>query len=144
MTVIAWDGKTLAADQMAFHNDMRIKVSKILKDSEGYLLAITGDLDAGKSLIHWWHNKNLEKWPACQADKDRWASLIVITPEKKIFKFEREPFSYEILDKQFAMGNGAHFALAAMKLGKSAKEAVELAIELCPMCGLGVDELTHD
>ena len=41
----------------------------------------------------------------------------------------------------FAIGNGAEFALGAMVAGKTSEEAVEIACQLCPDCGMGMDKL---
>lgn len=140
MTVIAWDGTTLAADKRATANGVVRTTTKISR-IKGHLVAFSGDLDVGMALLNWYKDGCVpEKWPQAQKT-DRWTSLLVITPEGKITKYETEPYPLLFEDKQFAMGSGRDFALAAMYLGKSAREAVKITNALSVECGNGIDWL---
>lgn len=53
MTVIAWDGQTLAADKRAVSGGgIARTVTKIMRHDDA-LLAITGDWDAGAEMRAW-------------------------------------------------------------------------------------------
>lgn len=80
-------------------------------------------------------------FPESQRDKNDWAATLVIRPGPIIELYERTPYPIRYEDKQFACGTGRDFALAAMFLGKNAKEAVKVACVFDPGCGNGVDEL---
>lgn len=142
MTVIAWDGFTLAADRLANMNGLKASVSK-LRRINGNLVGGAGDLSVLMALFHWYEQgadpKNL---PDGQRDKDRWSSLLIITPEKKIYKIEQDGYPFLINEPFFAIGTGRDFAIATMLLGFSARKAVQVASKYDAGCGLGVDTLT--
>lgn len=139
MTVIAWDGKMLAADKMAVSFGVCVTTTKIRRLASGEVLAWCGDQDAGELLAKWYADgKDLCKWPDIQKDKDSWCRLIVADTNGARF-FERQPISVEVEDQFAAWGSGRDFALAAMYLGKNAREAVEVACLFESSCGNGVD-----
>lgn len=142
MTVIAWDGKTLAADKMFCHGVTFTKGTKI-KKINGHLVFSSGDFDAIQSLFSWYERgAKPEEWPNHQKNEDRWVPLFVIKNDGVINVYNRDPYSWEIEDKIYAIGSGGDFALAAMTMGKTAYEAVELACSLTIDCGCGIDVLT--
>lgn len=141
MTVIAWDGKTLAADRQGDVAGLKFSTTKIHK-IDGWLIGGTGDYDAIQMMVSWFKNGiKADNWPKCQGDEKRYANLLVISPCGRIFRYEREPVAFEIEDKFFACGSGRDFAIAAMYLGKTAEEAVLIASMFSPSCGQGVDVL---
>lgn len=81
-------------------------------------------------------------FPEFQRDEDTAVDLLVILPTGKILSYGVTPCPVEYEDKQFAIGSGRDFALAAMRLGKTAREAVLFAAEFDPGTGNGVDTLT--
>lgn len=140
MTCIAWDGKTLAADKRA-DLGYPATVCKIRKIN-GSLVGGSGDFANLISLYKWFENGcDVNGWPDCQKDEKRWTTMLVITPEKKIFKYEQEPVPFEIEDKFVVIGSGKLAALPVLAMGGSAKEAVEMAIRFDINCGNGVDTL---
>lgn len=141
MTVIVWDGKILAADKRACNNGLKFTVTKIRKIN-GNLVGSSGDFSPIQAMFHWYEKgADPEKIPDCQKDKDRWTTLLVITPEKKIFRYEQDCFPYEIEEKKYAAGSGRDFALAAMAMGADAVEAVKIACRFDAGCGNGIDTL---
>ncbi len=140
MTIIAWDGETLAADKRAISSEAISTVTKIFK-IQGCLLGYSGTAKTGEALIDWFMSPEQEfpKFEECA-----WARLLVITKDKEILCYEgcRHPLRFE--DKFFAIGSGCHFALAAMYLGKSAIEAIEVASHFDPSCGNGINSLRFE
>jgi ATP-dependent protease HslVU (ClpYQ) peptidase subunit len=142
MTVIAWDGTTLAADKRAVANNMRFNVTKI-KKIRGHLVFSAGDFDSANMLFKWFEDgAKPDSYPTCQNDKDRWVVLIVITPDKQILRYEKEPVSYVIEEPFAAVGSGRDYAMAAMAMGANAIEAVKIACQFDIYCGDGIDTLT--
>jgi hypothetical protein len=148
MTIIAWDGKTLAADKLAC-GSFKHNVTKITRESVFYeyrrtvLVGAAGPLDAASDLISWFiKDRTIDKFPQMQRSENDWASLLVIMDNGWIHRYDRSPISIKIPPQRYAMGSGCDFAMAAMYLGKTAEEAVKVACELDPSCGGGVDTLS--
>jgi len=143
MTVIAWDGVRLAADKRSTLGTLIRTTTKVFRVGEA-LAAYAGDADAGEEVLAWFRDGcDVGKFPASQRDKDNWAGLLVVWQDGTIWKFERTPYPVKFPPQQFAIGSGRDFALAAMHLGKTAPEAVDVACFFDSGCGNGVDFLTH-
>ena len=142
MTVIAWDGKTLAADKLLDCNGYPARCTKIYRAPNGDLYGTTGDSDGGRALQDWFVRRETATFPAACADSGSRTSMLVITAGGAIHLYCRQPLPIVIESTYFAVGSGADFALAGMELGLDAVAAVELASKLDTSCGLGVDTLT--
>ena len=144
MSVIAWDGKSLAADKRASLGTLIATITKIFK-VENILVAYSGDACIGEEMLAWFKDgRDATKFPPLQRDKDDWAGLLVVWDDGSIWKYERSPYPLKFPPQLFAMGSGRDFALAAMHLGKTASEAVSVASVFDSGCGNGIDVLTHD
>lgn len=141
MTTIAWDGRTLAGDRRGNAGGMAYELSKIRRTADGRLLGFSGDIGVGMLMLDW-----LEAVPPGggprppQQDTDRWATVLEITPDGACWCHGRDR-SWRIEQPFFAIGSGRDFALAAMALGRSAAEAVDLAARFDTGTGNGVDAL---
>ncbi|MRW82888.1 hypothetical protein GJ698_02135 [Pseudoduganella sp. FT26W] len=142
MTIIAWDGKTLAADKQSTCAGHGSTVTKIFRTTFG-LVGFAGKASHARALLVWFNSGAiLERWPV-SPDRDNWADAIVICPNGEVREYVGNGGGhYELVEDNFcAMGGGRDYALAAMFLGKSAKEAVEVACALDITCGKGIDTL---
>lgn len=140
MTVIAWDGKTLAADKMAFSAGYGYTVTKVHRLRDGGIAAFSGDGDGAMALLAWLNAaRNPSTYPEAQKDND--TSALVIRPDGSVWSYGKTPYPQRIECERYAMWHGRDFALAAMHCGKSAREAVDLACQLDVYCGNGVDTL---
>lgn len=138
MTVIAWDGKTLAADKLTSDNGVAWISTKIERAPNGALLGSAGTASSGRALKQWWiAGAKPEEFPKDEKD----ATLLVITPDRKILMYWQSNYSFNIENERAAIGSGRDFALAAMHLGRTAIEAVEVACALDINCGNGIDTL---
>ncbi len=146
MSVIAWDGKSLAADKRAVIGGGFFRTTTKIFRVGSCLVGYAGDADAGEELLSWFdkYDADPKLFPASQRDNDGWAGLLVIWNDGAIWKYERTPFAIKFPPQQFAIGSGRDFAMAAMYLGKTAAEAVEVACVFDPGCGNGVDVLTSE
>lgn len=141
MTCIAWDGRTLAADKRCSNGGLSRTVTKIHRIN-GLLVGGSGEIALIGNVLEWIRSgRDPTTFPAMQKDKDDWQPVIVIeldgTPA--IYGRSHHPVRYE--DKFCAIGSGRDFAMAAMHLGKTAREAVEVACALDTGCGNGIDTL---
>ena len=142
MTTIAWDGNTLAADKRAVNGTSHSTVTKIRK-IKGELCGGGGQFSSVLEMFEWINKgKKPEEFPKSQLDDDKWAPILVITKTNKILKYEQSPIPIEYEDGMQAIGSGRDYALAAMHLGKNAKEAIEVASKFDPHTGNGVDTLS--
>lgn len=143
MSVIAWDGKTMAADKRVTIGTLIRTTTKIFKVDKA-LVGYAGDTDVCGELLAWFSSgADPEKYPTWIRDKDIWGNLMVVWPDGDVWKFERSGHPIKFPPQQFAIGCGRDYALAAMHLGKTAAEAVEVACTLDSGCGNGVDVLEH-
>lgn len=143
MTVIAFDGMTLAADKRCSGGSAVFTVRKIDRLSDGSLVGLTGDTAYCAQMLAWLRDgEKLADFPATQRDREKFAGVLVVRPTGEVWKYEDTPHPYRIEDRFYAIGSGRDFALAAMMLGKSAREAVKVACEFDASCGNGVDTLT--
>lgn len=141
MTVIAWDGKTLAADKMACSAGYGCTVTKVHRLRDGAIAAFSGDGDDAMALLVWLNAaQNPAAYPEAQKGND--TSALVVRPDGSLWSYGKTPYPQRIECQKYAMGHGRDFALAAMHCGKSAKEAVEVACHLDVYCGNGIDALS--
>jgi ATP-dependent protease HslVU (ClpYQ) peptidase subunit len=140
MTTIAWDGQTLAADRQATNGYMRFPCTKIRRLPSGDIVAYVGTESSGEALLVWYANgADPGKWPITQGKED-WARLVVAS-RAGARSYEAQPHALPVECPFMAWGSGRDFAMAAMHLGKSAREAIEIACVFDTGSGLGVDAL---
>lgn len=144
MSVIAWDGKTLAADKQATNGNLRRTTRKIWRDGDR-LLAGVGTSSHIEALRSWvMGGLDPGAFPDQCKSEDMRASLIVITRAGKVVRFENSPFPIEYEDEIYADGSGRDFAYGAMAMGADASRAVEVACKYDVDCGHGIDTLSFD
>lgn len=141
MTVIAWDGKTLAADKRACNGTSSSNTVTKIHRWIGGLCGFSGDLDLGMAMVQWLENgADAGSFPARQKTEDS-VAFIVVHNGGRVVRYEREPVPLHFENRIQAMGSGRDYALAAMHLGHDARKAVEVACALDCGCGNGIDTL---
>jgi hypothetical protein len=151
MTVIAWDGRTLAADKRATNSGLQRTVTKVFKvlrpatEKRGahfLLVAGSGGYDLLIEMVKWiTEGEDPATFPAAQRTKEDYCPMVVID-QNELYVYEMQPSRFHFEDRHYACGSGRDFALMAMRLGKSATEAVELTSEFQVDCGNGVDSVS--
>lgn len=142
MTVIAWDGKTLAADKRMCAGDTVKTTTKIFRFGRE-LLGFSGDISVGAELLDWYRaGAKPESFPAINRCKDSVASLMLIRADGTAWRYESGPSPFRCEGEFCAWGSGDESALVAMACGKSAAEAIEVVARFNNGCGNGVDTLT--
>lgn len=139
MSVIAWDGKTLAADRQSCCGETISTVRKIFKLETEEVIALSGDLDIGMTMKRWYEEGHeREDWPKINEDEKRFCRLIVAS-EAGVIYYERTPDPVQVIDLFMAWGCGREAALGALAMGASAEKAVEIASRFVLYCGNGCD-----
>lgn len=142
MSVIAWDGKTLAADKRCGTNYPR-SVTKIRRTKAGELLGVTGWIDRGILLMEWYEaGANVATLPDWQKDENKSCELMVIKRDGSCWMIGEFGIPWLVEDKCHACGSGRDFAAAGLHLGLTARASVQLACDLHAACGNGIDTLT--
>jgi hypothetical protein len=147
MTVIVWDGKTLAADKQATDDGIKKTVTKIRRvksgPTKGCLVAGSGPCGQANAMMDWYEQgADPDLFPMYQENEQLGAILTVITPDKKILRYEycSTPIVFE--DAQYCTGSGREVAYGALALGADAVTAVSVACDYFIDCGMGIDKLT--
>lgn len=146
MTIIAWDGETLAADKQATDDGVRRTVTKIRRVEKGklkgYLMGGSGCCSQANMMMDWFEaGANPDHFPKYQ-DHDNYAAVLtVITPDKTILRYEFQPVPIVFEDDQYATGSGRDIAYGAMAMGADAVSAVAIVSEHMVDCGMGIDAL---
>lgn len=144
MSVVAWDGKTLAADKRFVEGSMIGTCTKVARVGRA-LVGFAGESAMGAQMLAWYRNgAQVDKFPEQQRKSEDTCSFMVVEADGTVLSYERSPFPVKVESKHAAIGSGRDFAMAAMHLGKTSKEAVEVACALDAFCGNGIDVLTHE
>lgn len=145
MTVIAWDGKTLAADKRTNFGGLHGTTTKVSRLADGRLVGCCGNAAQIMEMKHWLTaGADPLAFPAQQRDEEKSVSMLVACPDGKLLQYENTPYPLVLENKRWAIGSGRDFAVAAMHLGRDAREAVEIASIFDCGCGNGVDTLTFE
>lgn len=142
MTVIAWDGTTLAADKQNTASGYGMTSTKIFKVPAG-LIGFAGNVPSAMRMIKWFKDgggpHTNEGYPPFE--NDRGAEALLITKDFRVLFYGENCNGYpeEIEENFIAMGSGRDYALATMHLGHNAVKAVEVACSLDVFCGKGID-----
>ena len=139
MTVIVWDGTSLAADRRSTRGGTVYLVRKVHRVGN-LLIGLTGGTDFASELLAWIERgRRVEDWPANQKHDDYAVALMI--DGGRTFTYDRSPYPVELFGPHIALGAGREVALGALWMGATAKQAVLAACDWCDSCGNGVDVL---
>lgn len=147
MSVVVWDGKTLAADRQVSDGAMVRTTTKIraIKTGKfkGYLIGAVGATATANLLMDWFEaGANPSHFPYEYAKSpELGASLIAITQDKEIWRFDHLPVPIIMEDEEYATGSGREFAYGAMSMGADAVQACEVACTHSTECGVAIDSI---
>jgi ATP-dependent protease HslVU (ClpYQ) peptidase subunit len=151
MTVIAWDGRTLAADRLIVAGgNMKAYIRKLhcVNHHNGGVCAaaMAGSTSLCNDLLAWFKNGEVpEMFPQQCRDGDDLPSMIVTIPGQRcVAHYQGSPHPTIIENQFYAIGSGRDFAMAGMHCGKSALEAVKIACIYDAYCGGRVDTADVD
>ena len=138
MSVVAWDGKGVAADRLGCCGNLTSIVPK-LYPARGYALGFVGTEEVGLMLIDWFDNgAKKSEWPQ-EAQESEFASSLIVVGRKKVWVCNTFPVFSLNHDPFMAWGSGRDLAMGAMAMGAGAEMAVQITSDHDAGCGGGVD-----
>jgi 20S proteasome alpha/beta subunit len=144
VSVIVWDGKSLAADRQWTAGNLIRTTTKIWKHGD-VLMGGSGTLTHVEALRNWVLGGMLPaKFPDLKCDQNYVPHFWLINRNGAVAKFEDTPYPMTLRDPFFAEGSGRDFAYGALEMGADAARAVEIACKYDTSCGGGIDVLTFD
>jgi 20S proteasome alpha/beta subunit len=135
MTTICWNGRVVAADRQADNGGYKFTVSKIFKLKDGGVAGIAGDFSSGLKVVDWLNGAEKPLF-----DKED-SFVVMVIRGKECFVYEPTLMPIKVDQPFFAIGSGAHFAMAALHFGKSPKVAIETAALFDSGTGMGYEEI---
>lgn len=139
MTVIAYDGHTVAADKQATNGDYRATVTKLHRVGHE-VLAFCGHADVGLAMVAWYRaGCPVDQFPNKGLSNEDATWLYVFAPGARVRCYQRQPIPIIFEDPLFAAGSGCAVAKGALLAGADARRAVEIACQVLDGCGMGVD-----
>lgn len=138
MTVIAWDGKTLAADRQVTSGYTKNKRTTKIRKFENVICGVTGESKYADALFKWVEGGRIkERFPSFSDDNQ---VMLVVIDDKELTEYWASTFETKYPRNEIAAwGTGKELALGAMAAGADAKKAVEIASEYNLYCGGGID-----
>ena len=142
MSVVCWDGKTLAADRQATRDSNRTTCHKLVWVQDvDMAVAWVGIHSNGLIMLEWFANgADPNEFPDIEDECDSRTNLIVAS-RKGITIYDQTPVPMHFKDKLQAWGSGGAIALGAMAMGADAIKAVKIASKFDVYCGMGVDHV---
>tara|TARA_R110000824_G_C14668764_1_gene618783 strand:+ start:24 stop:503 length:480 start_codon:yes stop_codon:yes gene_type:complete len=145
MTVVVWDGETLATDRQASDGSLKWETDKawyVMRDDKPYIVSGVGYLKYIITLREWFTNgADPEKYPyglRTGTSRITTQQLVVIDRDKGLIVYDDSPFPVEQGFTPCAFGDGKEFAYGALSMGATASEAVGVTNEHSLHCGKGV------
>lgn len=137
MTVIAFDGKTIASDSLSVIDDAYKATGnkKKLHNINGKLYGLAGEVDAIVQMLEYFRNPVSPK-PTIEGS----AVALEVHEDGSVFCY-RDTLVREKIQAPVAIGCAYMIALGVMKAGGSAKRAVEVACEIDIHCGVPVQTM---
>lgn len=142
MTCIAYDGKDLAGDKSATLNGYPLTITKVHR-VQGGRVGFAGCSFHAQQLLAWFKGGRIAAdYPKTKEGADGAQALFVDDVRRELLFFGDGNFIGLKIEQKFtAIGSGRDFAIAAMHLGKTAGEAIEVACKFDIYCGQGIDVL---
>ena len=136
MTTIAYDGVSLCSDSLMTCSGVRVgTMDKIFRLPDGGLLGVAGHASAMAVISRW-----LESGCPDKPEDDIDFTALWIKKDGTVWCIESD-FNPYPMSGPCTIGSGGDIALAALTLGKTAREAVELGIQLDCISGGEIQEL---
>lgn len=142
MTVVCWDGTTLAADRRATMGGHTFPITKIFRIRD-VLVGFSGAADRIGSFRRWVEFGCDDRSYPPNPENDC-VVMVMLHRDGRIERYEDQPFPIVVEDTVHATGSGRDYARAAMHLGCDAQKAVEVACLFDENCGNGIDVLRFE
>lgn len=140
MTVIAYDGRFVAADRLMTNDNGMMCLCRKIEVFDKQVMASAGAADHGEALMMWFKmGCKPAAFPFPREPHEKGSYLYVFKKGVPVQMFQTWPTPVIVHSAEFAAGSGNEIARTAMHLGRDARQAVAIANELSCYCGGGVD-----
>lgn len=133
MTTIAFDGKSVAFDTQSTCGGRISHVDDKVVEIQNYGIVYaggSGELDSVHAFQDWVAGgMKPDDYPDLCKERADNSCFILINYKGELQEFERRPHPVATVVGRDALGSGSDYALGAMAAGKSAEEAVRIAME---------------
>jgi len=137
MSVIVWDGLSLAVDNGATDGFSMWEADKVWVH-KGEFLTGTGTVSTILEMRDWYKNgSNSLLFPFAQRIPESMCNFIVVN-EAGLHRYERTHVPIDHGFKICAFGQGKDFAYGALAMGATAEQAATIANKFSVHCGMGV------
>ena len=143
MTTITANLEVMASDSkitMETKTDSRNFTASKLVVKDGDIIGAAGSCDYGERFIAWYGTK--KKRPVLPKDAE--FEALVLTKDGRLIHYDETLTRSILRDPFFAVGSGAHAALAALHLGCDPVRAIEVACLVDPFSGPPVQVIRRD
>lgn len=138
MTVVATDGRTMAADGYDVENDTIVttRAVKLIRTDEGSIVGVAGDAAICEIVFDWFRaGEPPDALPEFKSPGDDKAfNALALRPDGTV-QWMDDNFKCLPIDSPAAVGSGKDYARAAMLRGATPQCAVEFACEHIITCG---------
>jgi hypothetical protein len=136
MTTVCWDGQTLAADRQCCAS-YKTRARKLWRLADGRLFGGAGIFEQVLAVRDWLEDESKPK-PDGLTD-----FCGILVQDRVVYRLEEKLIRDRVRERYHAVGSGSPFAITALHLGKTAREAVAIASRFDPRTGGGVDVLNR-
>lgn len=140
MSVIAWDGRHIVADNQVTEGSVPKKTTKLFRiQRQGVIhgVGFVGVAGEGLAMVDWWRQgADTDEMP-CYPE----TSLIVATATHCMSYDDGLAIPWTVQERYAAYGSGGYYADSALALGKTARQAVLHAIKHDVFCGMGTTSI---
>ena len=145
MTVVVWDGETLATDRQANDGSLKWETDKawyVMRDDKPYIVSGVGYLKYIIALREWFtKGAEPDKYPqGLEVGVHRITSsqLVVVSKDEGLILYDDTPHPVTYGFTPCAFGDGKEFSYGALSMGATSSEAVGVTNEHSLHCGKGV------
>jgi hypothetical protein len=130
VTCVAYRDGIIAADSMSVVEEVKMDNEVKVAKRKGHLFGLAGNaMPPMDKAIAWYFSKNRGPF------KPYKFSLLVVTPDKKVYDIDQNNGCVAITAPFYAVGSGAIGAICAMEVGATADQAVAACIKWCESVG---------
>jgi ATP-dependent protease HslVU (ClpYQ) peptidase subunit len=130
VTTVAYADGVMASDTQITSGNRKFRCTKVRQTKDGGLIGGTGNLAQVLKVMRWAVEGFQGDGPEFDGEGD--FECIWVTPDGAVHLLDEALEPMKIEDEFLAIGSGGPYAVAAMHLGKSPEEAVEVAARFDP------------
>lgn len=123
MTTVVANQHMMACDSMADEAGLQSRAMKVFQ-VDGDIIGIAGAIGQGLKFVEWYEFR-LEDMPNIDE-----ASILILRENGKLETWDSAGIAIPVVEKFYAIGSGAHAAMAAMHTGVTPIQAVKIACKV--------------